>query len=82
MAALLVLGKGHWLGGVAVMICAYAVSLLVTERLFIIVKPKLLRLPWFAALWDWFVAIRDKVLAWLRFKLATGRKPLCEDGRR
>jgi hypothetical protein len=32
------------------MIFAYAVSLLITERLFIIVKPKLLTMHWFAAL--------------------------------
>jgi hypothetical protein len=50
------------------MICAYAVSLLITERLFILVKPKLLTLHWFAVLWSWFVVGRDKTLRWLRSK--------------
>ena len=49
------------------MICAYAASLLVTERLFSIVKPKLLKLPWFATIWHWFVAVRDKTLFFFRF---------------
>jgi hypothetical protein len=32
--------------------------------LFLIVKPKLLTLPWFAALWNWFVKVRGAVLGW------------------
>jgi hypothetical protein len=41
-------------------VVAYAASLLLVERLFMIVKPKLLTLLWFARLWDWFVALRGK----------------------
>ena len=52
--------------GTIVIVCAYAASLLVVERLFKIVKPKLLKLPWFARLWNWFVALRDRALGWLR----------------
>jgi hypothetical protein len=43
-------------------VAAYAASLLLIERLFMIVKPKLLSLPWFARLWDWFVALRRKAV--------------------
>src|ERR1700677_4015612 len=68
LAAVFVAGDGHWLIGLGVMIFAYAVSLLITERLFIIVKPKLLTLHWFAVLWSWFVVARDKMLGWLRSK--------------
>jgi hypothetical protein len=32
---------------------AFAVSLLVVERLFKVVKPKLMMLSWFARLWTW-----------------------------
>ena len=42
LAAVFVAGDGHWLVGLGVIICAYAVSLLITEWRFIIVKPKLL----------------------------------------
>ena len=65
VAAMLVLGGGHWMVGVIVMICAYATSLFITERLFVIAKPNLLTLPWFAAAWSWFVAVRDKALRWI-----------------
>jgi hypothetical protein len=58
--------------GVIVIICAYAISLFITERLFVIAKPNLLKLPWFAAAWRWFAAVRDKALRWLRTKLGIG----------
>lgn len=66
LATLFVVGKGHWITGAIAMICAYAVSLFATERLFAIVKPKLLALPWFKTLWSWFVAARDKALDYFR----------------
>jgi hypothetical protein len=61
LAAVLVLGKGHWLGGTAVMLFAYATSAFVIERLFRIVKPKLLTLSWFEWCWTKFVSIRNKI---------------------
>jgi hypothetical protein len=72
LAALFVVGDGHWVTGLFVMIGAYAVSLFLTERLFVIVKPKLLTLPWFAAIWAWFVAVRRRVFRWLRSKWRLG----------
>src|SRR5262249_31911335 len=53
-------GEGHWITSALVMLFAYAVSLFVTHWLFVVVKPKLLTLPWFARAWSWFVAARDK----------------------
>ena len=35
-------------------------------RLFVVLKPKLLTLPWFALAWRWFVTVRDKFIYWLR----------------
>ena len=66
LAAVAIAGKEHWLAGTVVIVCAYAASLLVVERLFRIVKPKLLKLPWFALLWNWFVALSDRALGWFR----------------
>ncbi len=74
LAAVLVAGDGHWLAGTCVMLGAYAVSPLVTERLFVIVKPKLLTLPWFAAIWTWSVAQRDRALTLLRRHWTLRRK--------
>jgi hypothetical protein len=47
-------------------VVAYTASLLLIERLFMIVKPKLLTLPWFARLWGWFVAFRSKAVGLFR----------------
>ena len=74
LVALFVMGDGHFIVGVVVMICAYAGSLFITERLFVAVKPKLLTLSWFAVLWRLFVAARSKMLSWLRRTWVRARK--------
>jgi hypothetical protein len=65
LVAVAIAGNGHWVSGTGVIVAAYAVSILVVERLFLIVKPKLLPLDWFAWVWTRFVALRDRVLRWL-----------------
>ena len=62
IVALVVAGKGHWLSGAMTIVAAYAMSLLVVERLFRLVKPKLLMLPWFAAIWSRALAVRVRFL--------------------
>ena len=42
-------------------VVAYAASFPIVERLFRIVKPKLLTLPWFARIWGCFTALYGKV---------------------
>jgi uncharacterized membrane protein len=66
LVAAVVFGAGHWMAGTFVMIGAYALSILLVEQLFKLVKPNLLKLPWFAAVWTWFVEARRKLLCWLR----------------
>jgi hypothetical protein len=66
LATLFIAGSGHWMTGAIGMLCAYAVSLFVTHWLFGVVQPKLLELPWFAALWRWVVAAWKTVSAWPR----------------
>jgi hypothetical protein len=61
-----VAGKGHWITGTAMVVAAYIGSLLLVERLFRIVKPKLLALPWFARFWSAVIAFRRKTMCWLR----------------
>jgi hypothetical protein len=74
LVALAVFGEGHFVSGVLMMICAYAGSLFITERLFRVIKPKLLSLPWFAFVWRRFVTARDKFAYWLRRAWALIRK--------
>jgi hypothetical protein len=61
LVALAVVGEGHWITGTAMIIVAYAASLLLVERLFALVKPKLLTLGWFARLWSLVLAVRCKI---------------------
>jgi hypothetical protein len=68
VAAVFFAGKGHWITGTGVLIGAYTASLLFVERLFRVVKPKLLTLPWFAKLWHWFTEVRHRALV-----LVTGK---------
>ena len=59
-------GKGHWIAGTATIVAAYAVSLLFIERLFRLVKPKLLMMDWFAAIWSKLEGVRDRLgFPWL-----------------
>lgn len=51
-------GQGHWIIGTVKIVAACAVSLV--ERLFKIVRPKLLTVLWFAKLWNWFVTVRSR----------------------
>lgn len=77
LAAVAVAGTGHWITGTAMIVACYAFSLLVLERLFVIVKPKLLTIPWFAKLWKGLVSVRSYV--WRLLRAAIGprrdRKP-------
>ena len=76
LVAVALMGDGHLVTGALAILCAYAGSLFVTERLFVIVKPKLLKLPWFAAVWEPFVRTRGCVLRWFRTRLGLNRKGL------
>jgi hypothetical protein len=76
LAAVFVAGDGHFITGAVVMICAYAVSLFLTERLFVIVRPKLMKLSWFAAIWRPFVRLRNRALRWVASFLPTRRTGL------
>ena len=45
---------------------AYVVSILVCERIFHAGKSSLMTIGWFKTLYDWLMAIRDRVLDWFR----------------
>jgi hypothetical protein len=62
VVAMIVAGKGHWLTGTGMLVAAYAASLLVIERLFRVLKPKLMMMGWFAKLWTGFVGVRTRIV--------------------
>jgi hypothetical protein len=66
LIAVAIAGDGHWITGTVVIIAAYATSLLFVERLFVIVKPKLLKLRWFARLWCRLTILRYRLTACVR----------------
>ncbi|WP_375762513.1 hypothetical protein ACE10W_04810 [Bradyrhizobium sp. B025] len=66
LVAVAVAGEGHWITGTAMIVGCYAVSILVVERLFVIVKPKLLTIPWLAKLWKSFVSVRTRMIGTFR----------------
>jgi hypothetical protein len=47
IAGLVVVGSGHWLRGLVILAFAYVLSLSFLTKLFRIVQPRLLILPWF-----------------------------------
>ena len=47
MAGLVVVGTGHWIDGAVILALAYILSFSLVTRLFRIVQPRLLALPWF-----------------------------------
>ena len=65
IAALYVIGKGSWLTGIMMLITAYAISIYIVERLFRVLKPKLMTLEWFAVLWNWFSKTREGIADWV-----------------
>ena len=75
LVAAVVAGSGHWVTGTVTIGCAYLVSLFFVERLFVIAKPKLLTLHWFAVGWSWFVAMRAKALALIKWPFVGAKQP-------
>ena len=73
LIGLFIFGKGHWITGSFVMLFAYAGSLLAVERLFKIVKPKLMTLHWFAAPWKWLMSVRQKTSQWWQLRYERSR---------
>lgn len=73
LIALAVVGDGHWITGTLMIIAAYATSLFLVERLFRIVKPKLLTLRWFSRVWSWLVEVKRRALNCFARSLIKGR---------
>jgi hypothetical protein len=77
LIAVAVAGEGHWITGTFMIIAAYGCSLLFVERLFRVVRPKLLTLPWFARLWNWSCLFEVR---WLDFSGRANHRSTQEGG--
>ncbi len=68
LVAVYVAGTGRWVTGSIMLIAAYAISIYFIERLFRVLKPKLMTLGWFAAFWNSFGAMRGRAWMFVRFE--------------
>jgi hypothetical protein len=78
--AVILIGTGHVFVGLVALVLAYAVSLLIIERIFHAGKAKLMTIQWFARILDWLIGFRDRIIAWAKatevwaYGIALGRK--------
>lgn len=66
IAALYLLAANQKLLGLAVLVLAKVVGTVIVARIFLLTKPQLLRIPWFARAHARFIGWRDLVMARLR----------------
>ena len=66
LGALWLIGNGQVLAGALVIVTAKVAGTAVVARLFTLTQPALMRLPWFAALYDRWTRWKDALLAQVR----------------
>lgn len=66
IAALWLIGHGRAMLGLGVIVAAKVLGTAIVARLFMLTKPQLLRMPWFARVHDRWVAWKDAVMARVR----------------
>jgi hypothetical protein len=78
--AVILIGTGHVAVGLAALILAYALSILIMERIYHAGRAKLMTIGWFARILNWLIAFRETIFAWAKatevwaFGLALVRK--------
>jgi hypothetical protein len=68
IAGVAVAGLGHWVAGPCIIVGAYAAGILVVDRLFRVVKSKILPMKWFAALGTIWDEARSRASDWKNFR--------------
>ena len=63
LAALYFIAHGHALAGLVTVIAAKVAGTAVVARLFTLTRPNLLRIAWFAWLYEWFIAFKLGIYA-------------------
>lgn len=66
LLAFWLIGTGHAGLGVAVFVAAKLLGTALLARLFTLTRPALLTIGWFRRLYDWFVAIKQRLYAFVR----------------
>lgn len=73
LLALWAMAHGHPLGGLAVIVLAKLGGAAAVARLYLLTRPVLLSMVWFAALLGWFLALKERWLERLRATAAWRR---------
>jgi hypothetical protein len=76
IAGLWMIGSGRFMMGCCTMLLAKILSTAIVARIFLATRPQLLRMPWFARLYNVACALRDRVHDWL------ARQPAWRDAKR
>ena len=66
LGALFLMGRGHVVAGIGVIVLAKVVGTAVVARLFSVCKPTLLGVDWFRALHDWLLRVKAAVYVRVR----------------
>ncbi|MDR3462794.1 MAG: hypothetical protein P4L76_10835 [Beijerinckiaceae bacterium] len=64
--AVFLMGTGHFKTGFTIFVGAYIVTILGCERILHAGKPQLMTIGWFAVLYTWIIAFKDRILDWFR----------------
>ena len=70
LGALWLLGHGHGVLGLGLIVAAKLVGTAMAARLFALTRPALMRMAWFAALYGRWTGWKDALLAWVRASAA------------
>lgn len=63
LLALFAIARGHIVSGVLVVLTAKLLGAAAVARLYLLTRPVLLTIPWFAALLNWFLALKARWIA-------------------
>ena len=63
LGAVWLMTHGHVLIGIGVIVAAKVSGTAIVARLYVVCKPKLMTIGWFARLHDWLIAIRNRLYA-------------------
>ncbi len=75
LLALLAMARGHAVWGLLVILVAKVVGAMAVARIYLLTRPALLTIPWFAATLDWFLPLKER---WIeRLKTSAAWHQLC-----
>lgn len=66
LLALFAIARGHALWGVFVIIVAKVAGAAVVARIYLLTRPALMTIGWFAALLGWFIPLKERLITLLR----------------